>query len=159
MRRKDKEITNPEEILRIIDSCEVLHLAMVDGDTPYIVPMNFGYTWEDEKLTLYFHGANEGRKLEILQKNSKVSFVMDCEHRLVTGELPCQYSYEYASVMGEGRAEMVTDPQEKMNAMKIIMKHLSGRDFDFNERLISIVTLIRLPVDSYTGKRKKMPQI
>ena len=42
---------------------------MIDGDEPYVVPMNYGYTLEDGELCIYLHGATVGRKIDIMKKN------------------------------------------------------------------------------------------
>ena len=62
MRRKDREISDYSEIIRIIESCSVCRLGLMDENEAYIVPMNFGYIVENKDLTLYFHSAKEGRK-------------------------------------------------------------------------------------------------
>lgn len=62
MRRKDREITDVQEILNIIRKCDVCRIAMNDGDFPYIVPLNFGLDVQGEQVYLYFHGALEGKK-------------------------------------------------------------------------------------------------
>lgn len=82
MRRNDREITNFEDILSIMEQCDVCRLALNDTDVPYILPLNFGMERKDEQIYLYFHGASEGRKYELLAQNNTVSFEMDCAHRL-----------------------------------------------------------------------------
>jgi len=67
MRRKDREVTNLDEIRDIIEKCKVCHLAMVDNGMPYVIPLNFGYIIADNLLTLFFHSAKEGRKINILK--------------------------------------------------------------------------------------------
>ena len=79
MRRKDREVTDQAAIQAILDKAQVLHLAMIDGDRPYVVPMHYGYTLENGRLTLYLHSAKEGRKLDILSKNSAVAFVLETD--------------------------------------------------------------------------------
>ena len=59
--RREREVTDINEILSILDKAKVLHLGLVDGDEPYVVPMNYGYVMEDGKLTVYLHGAKVGR--------------------------------------------------------------------------------------------------
>lgn len=158
MRRKDRQITDKEEMLEVIKACNVLHLAMVNGEEPYVIPMNYGYTWEGEELVFYFHSALEGMKFELLEKNNRLCFAVDCDHRLVEGKVPCQYSYEFSSVVGNGRGEIITDPQERIKAMQIIMEHVSGKEFEFTEKLLSIVTLWRMRVEGFQGKRRKLPK-
>ena len=57
MRRRDREVTELNEIIHILDSGKVLHLGLVDQGKPYIVPMNYGYAFEDGKLVFYVHSA------------------------------------------------------------------------------------------------------
>ena len=78
MRRSDREITDLDEILSIINDCKVIHLAMVDDGEPYLLPLNFGYTCEGGAFSFFCHSAREGRKLDILRKNPTVAFEMDC---------------------------------------------------------------------------------
>ena len=77
MRRKDREVTDFEKIIRIIDECQIVRLGLADGDYPYIVPVNFAYKVTDDQITLYIHGAMAGRKYEMLCKNPVCSFEMD----------------------------------------------------------------------------------
>ena len=72
--KREREVTDPQQIRYILDTAKVLHLGMVDGDEPYVIPMNYGYTMEDGELTLYLHGATKGRKLDVLRANPKVFF-------------------------------------------------------------------------------------
>ena len=67
MRRKDREITDLNEIIKIVSECDVLHLGMCDNGVPYVVPVNFGFTYEDETFTFYVHGAASGKKIDILK--------------------------------------------------------------------------------------------
>ena len=69
MTRRERQIFDIDKILEILDKSKVVHIGMVDNDEPYVVPMNYGYTYENEKLTLWLHGATVGRKLDIIRKN------------------------------------------------------------------------------------------
>ena len=71
MRRSDREIADKSEIIRIIEKCDVCRLALSQNNAPYIVPMSFGYEYADNKLTIYFHCAKEGRKLDIIRENPR----------------------------------------------------------------------------------------
>lgn len=158
MRRNDREVKNMEKIQEILDTCKICRLGMADNNEVYIVPMNFGYEFEGENLILYFHGAREGRKLELIRKNSVVGIEMDCGHELVEGSAACQYSYYYGSVIGGGEAEIVEEPAEKVKALEVIMRHQTGKDFpDFtaNPKLEKAVSIIRVKVGNYTCKCHK----
>ena len=157
MRRKDRQITEIEAIRAILDKAKVLHLAMIDGDRPYVVPLNYGYTLENGALTLYLHSAREGRKLDVLRQNDRVAFVLETNVSQVSGgDIPCKYGEAYASVMGEGRAVLLTDSAEKMAALSILMKTQTGRTFSFTPEMTDGVAVIRIDVDSFTAKARPM---
>ena len=120
--------------------------------------MNYGYVMEDGKLTLYLHSAMKGKKLDMIQANSKVFFEMDCDWKSFEGEKPCQYGLSYSSIMGRGQARIVEDVEEKMNAMTVLMKTQTGKDFSFNEKLVSIVAVVRIDVSEYTAKHRPVPE-
>ena len=143
MRRKDRQITEIESIRAILDKAKVLHLAMIDGARPYVVPMNYGYALADGRLTLYLHSAKEGRKLDVLQQVSG-------------GDIPCKYGEAYASVMGEGTAVLLDDPVQKIEALQILMKTQTGREFAFTPAMAESVAVIRVNVDSFTAKARPM---
>ena len=157
MRRKDRQITEIESIRAILDKAKVLHLAMIDGARPYVVPMNYGYALADGRLTLYLHGAKEGRKLDVLQNNDRVAFVLETNVSQVSGgDIPCKYSEAYASVMGEGTAVLLDDPVQKIEALQILMKTQTGREFAFTPAMAESVAVIRVNVDSFTAKARPM---
>ena len=70
MRRKDREISDFDEMIEVIKKCDVCRIAMQGEEYPYMVPLNFGMEVEDSQVTLYFHGAMEGRKYELLALRS-----------------------------------------------------------------------------------------
>lgn len=81
MRRKDREITNLDEVIDILEHTDVIRLAMNNGDFPYIVPVNFCYELTaNNQLIFYIHGAKVGTKVELLNKNPLLSFELDTEH-------------------------------------------------------------------------------
>ncbi|NBH13877.1 pyridoxamine 5'-phosphate oxidase family protein [Lachnospiraceae bacterium] len=158
MRKREREITDPAEIRSILERCKILHLGLSDDGQPYVVPLNYGYTLDDAALTFYLHGATEGYKYEVIQKNPKVSFAMECDTIPFEGKAACQYGMSYRSLMGKGRAELVTDAIEKQAALSVLMKTQTGKDFTFNDKLVSIVNIIKISVDSYSAKKRPLPQ-
>ncbi len=156
--KREREVTDMEEIISILDKSKVLHLGLVDGDVPYVVPMNYGYIMEDGKLTVYLHGAKIGRKLDLMRKNPKVFFELDCDIVPFEGKTACNYGITYASVMAEGRAVIVDDEdvEEKIKGLRVLMKTQTGRDFEINEKMAAIVAVIRIDVSDYTAKKRPM---
>ena len=94
----------------------------------------------------------------MIRSNPRVFFELDCDLTPFAGEKPCQYGLAYSSVMGRGKARIVEDVQEKMEAMTVLMKTQTGKDFSFNERLVSIVAVIRIDVEEYTAKHRPLPE-
>lgn len=158
MRRRDIEITDMKEMRYVLDTADVIHIGMHDGDDIYVLPMNYGYTLENGELTFYVHGSLEGKKLDLIRECPNVGFELDCDHQLIEGRLPCQYGYGYASIIGKGHMEIVEDPKEKMQALTILMACLSGKNFEFNERLVSIVSVMKLTVSEFAGKRRPVKE-
>lgn len=155
MRRSDREIKDFEQIVEVMENCDVCRLALNDEEGyPYILPLNFGMEREGERVTLYFHGAIEGKKYELIQKDNRASFEMDRGHRLVTDseEMTCTMAYE--SVIGRGRIEILPE-EEKEKALFLLMKHYHKEDFAFKKEVMSFTVVMKLVVESMTGKIRR----
>lgn len=158
MTRRERQVTDPEKIKYILDTAKVLHLGLCVEDQPYVVPMNYGYTLEDGRLVLYLHSARQGKKLDMIRANPRVFFEAECDLRPFAGTVACQYGMSYASVMGRGTARIVEDVEEKKQAMALLMKTQTGKEFSFQEPLVSIVAVIRVDVTEYTAKHRPFPE-
>ena len=156
--KRENQVTDPQQIRRILDTAKVLHLGLSVNDEPYVVPMNYGYTMEEGKLVLYLHSAVKGKKLDMMRTNPRVFFSIDCDRMPFEGRVPCQYGLVYSSVMGRGTATVVEDVEEKKRAMTLLMKTQTGKDFTFEDRLVSIVAVIRIDVAEYTAKHRPLPE-
>jgi len=156
--KRERQVTDPGQILHILDTGKVLHLGLAVDNEPYVVPMNYGYAMEDGKLTLYLHSALKGKKLDMMRANPRVFFEIDCDLQPFEGRVPCQYGLVYSSVMGRGTAAIVEDVEEKKKAMSILMKTQTGKDFTFEDRLVNIVAVIRIDVAEYTAKHRPLPE-
>lgn len=158
MTRREREVTDPNEILKILDTCKIVHVGLVDDGQPYVLPMCYGYTMDDGELTLYLHGATTGYKLDVILANPTACFEMECDVVPFEGEVACQYGICYSSIIGKGTAEIITDVEEKKRALSIIMKTQTEKDFTFDERMVSIVSVIEIHVSDYTAKRRPLPE-
>ena len=146
------------QIREILDNAGVLHLGLAVNNEPYVVPMNYGCVMEEGKLTLYLHSALRGKKLDMIRANSRVFFELDCDVTPFEGKVACQYGLTYSSIMGRGTARIIEDVEEKMQAMSILMKTQTQKEFAFNERLVSIVAVIRIDVEEYTAMHRPLPE-
>jgi len=154
MRRNDREVKDFNDIVSIIKKCDVCRLALHDVEYPYILPLNFGVQVSGENVTLYFHGAAEGKKYELIQKNNKVSFEVDCSHKLVTDKNAGNCTMEYESVIGYGTIEFVND-DEKIQALNTILEHYHvDKDFKLDETAAVKTVVLKLVVSGMTGKRR-----
>ncbi|MGF7144258.1 hypothetical protein HNQ56_002689 [Anaerotaenia torta] len=153
MRRKDREITDLDEIYGIIRKCDVCRLAFHNDKYPYIVPMNFGVIFNEEGFKLYFHATLESTKLELLGRNPKVAFEMDCSHNLITGEDACSYTMEYESVCGNGELRAVEEEEKVLGLTAPMEQYQREKEFHFSEKMINRIAVLELTVDEITGKR------
>jgi nitroimidazol reductase NimA-like FMN-containing flavoprotein (pyridoxamine 5'-phosphate oxidase superfamily) len=156
MRRKDKEISAIADKLAIIAKCKICRLGLSKNNCPYIVPLNYGYAYESEKLTLFFHGAKEGKKIGMMQSNNNACFEIDCDTKLVEGEKACDYGYEFRSIIGTGKIFFLKTNSEKANGLNKIMKHQTGKEMEhsFAEDDLNNVCVYKMAVDEFTGKQK-----
>ena len=158
MTKRERQITDPDKILEILDKAKVLRLGLCANNEPYVVPMNYGYVFEEGRLVLYLHSAVRGKKLDMLRQNPRVFFELDCDLMPFEGRVPCQYGLAYSSVMGRGTGYIVEDVEEKKRAMSVLMKTQTGKDFSFEDRLVSMVAVIRIDVTEYTAKHRPVPE-
>lgn len=107
MRRKDREIKDFDKLLQIMRQCDSCVLALNDDGFPYIVPLNFGMDIEDGQLYLYFHCAMQGKKLDLIRKDNRATFEMDCDHNFILYDERMSCTMGYSSVIGHGLIEFV----------------------------------------------------
>lgn len=158
MTRREREVTDPKEQKRILDTCKIVHLGLVDKGMPYIVPMNYGYEFEGDKLVLYMHCGKVGYKLDVIRENPVCCFEMECNVLPFPGDVACQYGTAYESLMGRGKASIIEDVEEIKRDLSIFMKCQTGKDFEFNDKMVSAVYIIKIQVDEYTAKRRPIPE-
>jgi hypothetical protein len=149
MRRSDREITDIIEIESILNEAHVCRIGLSDGVEPYIVPLCFGYI----DGTIYLHSAMSGKKIAILKKNPQCCFEVDLFQTIIRTEKPCAWGMRYKSVIGFGRAYFVSDNNEKKYGLNCIMRHYGSEMHEFSEDDIRNVCIIRIKIDSITGKK------
>ena len=155
MRRKDRELTGLHNLLEVLDKCDVIRLGLCADNQPYIVPMNFGYTVDGQKVSLFFHCASVGKKLDIIARNPKACFEGDCSYKIRRAETACNYSAEFQSVVGEGKIAILTDDAQKISALDALMARygFEGKP-DYESQSLAAITVLKLSVSSMTGKRR-----
>ena len=153
MRRKDREITEPAKIREIIEASHCCRLGFFDGKEVYIVPLSFGYEEEEGRRFFYFHSAREGRKIDLISAAPSVGFELDTNYELVEGDLACNRSARFQSVIGTGRVSFVDAAEERKAALQSIMRHNTGRDdWEFSDAMAEAVRILRLDVTELSCK-------
>ncbi|CZE48670.1 pyridoxamine 5'-phosphate oxidase family protein [Campylobacter geochelonis] len=155
MRRKDREITDRLKIESIIKNTHICSLGMNDNGEIYVIALNFGYKFDDEKLYLYFHSAKTGRKISIMTKSPKVGFEMHSNTSLMIGETACKYSYTYESVVGNGIINFINDDEKKAEILELIMRHETDKEFKFSSEMLQNVAVFELVVQNFSCKVHK----
>lgn len=151
MRRKDKEIVDGATMRKILKSTQYVTIAMCKDDQPYLVSLSHGY--HEERNCIYFHCAEEGKKIDYLKVNSGVWGQAVIDRGYSQGEC----NHLYASVMFFGKVTFLEDRDEKWNALALMTRHLDGDP----ERLIAARkpeslenTIIgRIDIEHMTGKK------
>lgn len=157
MRREDRRITEDNEIVDILHSAEIVHLGLMDGGYPYIVPLHYGFIYEDGKLTLYMHGAVEGKKLDLIRSNENAFIEIDNNNGIVSGgEIPCRYGAAYASIMAKGKAEIVENVEEKIKGLELLMSNQTHRNFEITPMMTRSVSVIKFSAEEMSAKARKV---
>ena len=164
MRRKDREVLGDGNIAKIIEQCTTCHVAMMDdAGVPYVIPLSFGYSLKNGFLELYFHCAHVGKKLDCIRKNPNVAFSMCVENRIeIHEDNYCKSGRFYASVVGQGKAEIVEDVAEKCRGLSLLMERQAGASqsagaphkFEFTPAQAAAVTVFKITSTNFTGKAK-----
>ncbi len=153
MRRKDREVTDKAKIDDIIRRCTCCRLGFYDKGEVYIVPLNFGCSVKDDKYVLYFHGAKEGRKMELISENPQVGFEMDTDYKLITSDVACGCTVRFQSIIGKGTVSLVTDSEEKRLGLSVLMEHNTGkREWSFDDAMVEEVAVFKLDITGLSCK-------
>jgi nitroimidazol reductase NimA-like FMN-containing flavoprotein (pyridoxamine 5'-phosphate oxidase superfamily) len=150
MRRKDKEITDMAEIRDIMEKARFCRIAMCYENKPYVVSINFGIA----NNILYVHSAPEGKKIDILKMNNNVCIEMDIDNEIVVANRPCASTAKFRSVIAFGKASFIDDIEKKKEALNIILNHYSDEGpYEFRERQLNRIVIIKIELDEITGKK------
>jgi uncharacterized protein len=154
VRRKEREITNQNEMQTVLKTTKYVTIALCMDNEPYLVALSHGY--DQTKNCIYFHCAPEGKKLIYAKTNPKVwgQAVLDFG---VTDE--CDYAY--TSVHFQGKLVLITDLKEKQRAMELLVHQIS---LSPEEKLAKIkpekldrTTMGRIDITYLSGKKHLAP--
>ncbi len=144
-----KLISDRQQIEAILSKAKFLRLALSDAETPYIVPMSFGY----KENVIYLHSSQKGEKIKILKKNPKVCFEAAVETELITADDLCKYNVRYRTVIGHGKAKFLEDYNEKVEGLTVLSEHYGMKGpFEFEEWNVNRLCVIKIEIEKMTGK-------
>ncbi|KKG10816.1 pyridoxamine 5'-phosphate oxidase family protein [Methanosarcina sp. 2.H.A.1B.4] len=144
-----KLIQDPQQIEAVLSTAKFLRLALYDAETPYIVPMSFGY----KENAIYLHSSREGRKIDVLKRNPRVCFEAAVETEVITAEDPCKYNVRYRSVIGHGQAKFLEDYNEKVEGLTALSEHYGKKGpFEFEAWKVNRLCVIKIEIEKMTGK-------
>ena len=148
MRLAKREIQEKKRLMEILKQAKVLRIGTMDQEGIYIVPVNYGYSWEEgEPLRFYIHSAKEGRKVQAFAAREDVGFELDLEQGVIRGTYTCSYSYAYQSI---------TSDEEKQYALSRIMEHMAPEaELSFSPDMLQAVNVYCLETVSFRGKERK----
>lgn len=123
MRQIKLECIDQEKINQFLKNTKTGYLGLADGQMPYVVPLNF--VWLNDAI--YFHGAAEGRKVNIIEENANTCFTVSEDQGTITDPIPAKTDTAYLSVMVFGRIKKVMELDEAVAAMqKMLDKYVPG---------------------------------
>ena len=172
MRRANREVTDCEQIEGIIAACRIVHVGYADAEGLTIVPLNFGYEWQQDGdagtgdelagLTLYIHSASIGRKLDAIRAAGNaldVAFSMETDCEVIAGRTPCNWGEAFKSVIGNGVASVIDDLDECRKGLRLLMGQQAGMpDIEFTDQQVRSVTVWKIEVRHLTAKIHAKPE-
>jgi nitroimidazol reductase NimA-like FMN-containing flavoprotein (pyridoxamine 5'-phosphate oxidase superfamily) len=151
LRRKDKEISDPTELKKILKSTKYVTIALSMDNQPYLVSLSHGY--DETQNCLYFHCAKTGKKIDYIKSNNSAWGQALIDQDYAEGE--CDHLF--ASVHFKGKITFVEDPREKRAAIECIIRQLDKNPETMISKLkperLNAVHIGRIDIKEMTGKK------
>ncbi len=143
------------EIEKVIAHSDICYVGMVDGNEPYVIPMNFGY----KDNIIYLHSAPEGRSIRLLEKNNRVCITFSNGHKLAFQhpQVACSYRMKSRSVIAYGNVNFVEDKEKKVEALNIIMAQYSDKEFQYSDPAVINVKIWTVKIEQISCKEFGAP--
>jgi nitroimidazol reductase NimA-like FMN-containing flavoprotein (pyridoxamine 5'-phosphate oxidase superfamily) len=158
MRRKDREITDRSKMLEVINSGKYAVISLCKEDEPYVVTMSYGF--DESADTFFFHGAEEGQKIEFIKANPKACLTVIQDN----GYLDGRCTHAYRSVIVRGEMVLIDDPEERVSAVKVMIDHLESdgrkilRLVEDSNKTWQGTQMFKLKVESITCKERPVSE-
>jgi uncharacterized protein len=159
VREADRAVYDRETVYRILDEGFLCHAGFVVDGQPFVIPTSYGR----KDATLYIHGSAASRMLRQMKDGVPVCITVTLLEGLVLARSIFNHSMNYRSVVVLGKATLVDDPEEKLEALRILSEHiLPGRWADSrqpNERELKATSVLRVPIEEFSAKVRQGPAI
>ncbi len=147
MRKRDREVTDFEEIKALVDGCDTIRVGFSDDGTPYIVPLSFGFEAENGEFVFYVHGAKDGRRHKLAAKNSMVCVEADICSGFV------DLTADYKSFIGWGEIIPVTG-EEAIKGLTLLCRHCGFDELGCSDKVIAMTCVEKIVVREFTAKQR-----
>jgi nitroimidazol reductase NimA-like FMN-containing flavoprotein (pyridoxamine 5'-phosphate oxidase superfamily) len=159
VREADRAVYDREAAYRILDEGFLCHAGFVVEGQPFVIPTSYGR--KDDRL--YIHGSAASRMLRQMKDGVPVCITVTLLDGLVLARSIFNHSMNYRSVVILGKATLVDDPAEKIEALRLLSEHIiPGRWADSrqpNERELKATSVLRVPIEEFSAKVRSGPPI
>jgi uncharacterized protein len=159
VREPDRAVYDRESAYRILDEGFLCHVGFVIDGQPFVIPTSYGR--RDDRL--YIHGSAASRMLRQMKESVPVCITVTLLDGLVLARSIFNHSMNYRSVVILGKASLVDDPVEKLEALRLLSDHIiPGRWADSrqpNERELKATSVLRVPIEEFSAKVRQGPAV
>jgi nitroimidazol reductase NimA-like FMN-containing flavoprotein (pyridoxamine 5'-phosphate oxidase superfamily) len=159
VREADRAVYDREAVYRILDEGFLCHVGFVVEGQPFVIPTSYGR--KDD--CLFIHGSAASRMLRNVKEGIPVCITVTLLDGLVLARSIFNHSMNYRSVVVLGKAALVDDPAEKIEALRLLSEHIiPGRWADSrqpNERELKATSVLRVPIEEFSAKVRKGPVV
>jgi len=159
VREAERAVYDREAVYQILDEGFLCHVGFVTDGQPFVIPTSYGR----KDATLYIHGSSASRMLRQMKEGAPICVTVTLLDGLVLARSIFNHSMNYRSVVILGKAVLVDDPAEKLEALRLLSEHIiPGRWADSrqpSDRELKATSVLRLPIEEFSAKVRKGPPI
>ena len=156
MRRDEREIKDRQVLLNMLVKAQVMHLGLCAAGQAYVVPLHYGWDEQEGQLSLYFHSASDGKKIDYIRVNPSCFVCITGAMQVKQADEACDWCAAFESLMIEGTVSILSDEAEKSKGLDAILRHydFQGKPV-YKDSSLRNTCVCRILVTSITGKSKQ----